>query len=136
MKNWYVREAQVQSPMSDPNEYQTKVDVNIYPSGISEKYDVEGPDDIFMGFHIEIEARSWGIKDINVWVRGTIKIPISINDIETMRLIEEKEIIVDLDKIKKEETTGQGIVTVRSIDVYLDANFNVDYNHSSLEIVK
>ena len=136
MKNWYTREAQVQSLMSDPNQYDAKVDVNVYEAQIDDKYDVEGPGSLFIKFYIQIEARSWGIKDISVSPIGIINVPISITDVESMRVLEEREVTLDLNQIKKEETTGNGVITLGALDLYLDKDFNVDYSNSSLEIMK
>lgn len=134
MKNWYTKEAGV---LESPDKYLAPVDVTVFgPASMDEKFDLEGPGKLYIDFNIEVEARSWGIKDIGVFVDGVVKVPIYVNDSATNRLVEERSVDVDLSKIKKEESDKSGIVTLGDLTLYLDGNFNVDYNNSSLEIIK
>jgi len=108
------------------------VDVNVY--GFGDTLDIESSK-VSINFRIDVETREWGIKNISVHVYGTVTVPISISGINGGPA-ESKEVVVDLSKIKTNETTGNGVVTLGDLDLNLDSNFNVDYNNSILEIMK
>jgi hypothetical protein len=134
MKNWY-KISQVNGTQ-DSDSYVASVDVSVY-GGDTAKYDIELPrKKIDVPFRLDLDVRSWGIKNIGVLVDGMINVPIFLNDIETSRLLEERNVVVDLAKINKEEIKGNGAVTLGEMDLYLDQNLNVDYKSSSLEIYR
>jgi len=115
------------------DDYSTKVKVSMYgPSN----YEVEGPDSVYVKFRIDVEAREWGIKNINLLVGGIIEVPYLLteydaddNESESQRSIE-----VDLAQVPKENKTGSGVITLDSLELWLDDSFNVDYNRSSLSL--
>jgi hypothetical protein len=133
MKNWY-KISQVGGTQDDSS-YSADVQVVVY--GGNDKYDIEVPQKkLSIPFRIELDIRSWGIKGVDIFVDGTISVSIFLNDPDTMMLVEEKDIVVDLAKIQKEELDGRGMVTLKGLDLYLDQNLNVDYKSSSLEIYR
>lgn len=127
--NWYTKKAAVQ----DPNEYTTIVDVSVW--GI-ENLDIEvEASRVSIKFRLDIEAREWGIKNISAYVYGSVVVPLFISYPDT-RPVESKEITVDLSRVKVTEVDGKGVITLGDLELYLDTNFNVNYEKTTLEILK
>jgi len=115
----------------DPNAYVAEVDVNLY--GYPDNYLVEA-NKVAIKFGIDIEARDWGIKGITVFVYDQIlEIPITITDTAT-ETQQEKVIQVVAKNIKRYSYGETGIITLDKMDLWVDANFNVDYRKSMLDV--
>ena len=129
--SWYTKKA---AGVQDPNEYTAVVDVSVW--GI-ENSDIEvEAGRVAIKFRIDIEAREWGIKNISAYVYGMVIVPLFISYLDETKPVESKEITVDLSKVKVTESDGRGIVTLGDLDLYLDTNFNVNYEQTTLEILK
>ena len=81
----------------------------------------DGPRTIPVKFSIELEYRSWGIKSIDALVRGKQSVVVQFTKGEEEF---EKEIELDFDSAEYEISNNQGVVTVDSVYLSLDANFN------------
>lgn len=118
------------------DEYVNNATVNIYDS-VPDREVESGNKQIPVNFRIDIEARSWGIKDISVFITSTVlTIPIVVTtfDANSNDRQEDRTIQVDLSKMRKHEDTGSGVVTVSEINIVLDQNFNIDYTKSYIGI--
>jgi len=118
------------------NEYMQMVRISVFG----------GPDNVdinllqkssLIKFSIDVEYRSWGIKDISVTILSSfIEIPIESTTFSNNQdLTEDKKIVVDISKLKQEFIQSNA-VTLREMDIYLDNNYNVDYKSSSIVIEK
>ncbi len=135
--NWYTNS--LLKKAGNDNEYINSIKPSIYRKNFENKnIDIEA-NNINIPFFINIEARSWGIKDINMFATAIIPITLSItewtengNDIGT-----EKEILVDLKKLKIDNVHfGHGNYTVTDLEIELDKNFEIDYTQSSITFSK
>lgn len=113
--------------MSLMNLYETTTDIQFY----SQKPGVSIPDvEAKIPFHVEFEARSWGIKSINLYFSDKLKVDyIEENDEGEI----ERQIEIDLSRLNKFELAGHAI-TVSGITIYLDENGLVDYSKSEITI--
>ena len=130
---WYNKHAQLLEKTPE-NEFNAEVSVKM--GGGPEDYDIEPLlPKTNIKFFIDVEYRSWGIKDIILYVTGGTKIGYRT---ESYGELEEKqgEVVVDLEKINKEIIESKDTYTLGTLQVWLDESFNVDYNSSSLEIIK
>ena len=135
MANWY-KQSQAE------HSYVAPVEVNIYGgyTSIQDYVAIEPLNkSINVPFRIDIGARQWGIKSMTVLVYEQIDIPIQIMTVDEQGNDKEaidKTVSVDLSKVATEDKHGSGMVTLGSLDLYLDANLNVDYGKSSLTVIK
>lgn len=114
------------------NQYNAIVKLNVNASS-ENNLDINHNKNINIPFIIEQDIRDWGIKETNVIISGLINIPIQINHWGEEKDIEEEKIInVDLEKIRKNMSGGNGMVTITDLDIYLDNNFNVNYELSEM----
>jgi len=130
MGNWFHRGVRQAGLLDDdPDIYTANVKVYMSGEGILIQPDVQT---ISIQFKIEIEARSWGIKDFSVRMHDTsVSVPWhSDDDTESINGVA----VVDLSKVRWDQQKGSGLVTITDLNVYLDANGEVDYKHSYLEV--
>lgn len=108
-------------------DYQSKIRVDFYSAkpGVSID-DVE----VYIPFHVEMECRDWGIKDILVYFSDILTIPY-IEESDEGEV--DKQTIVDLSKLKSTQVAGQSI-TVWGMSLWLDQNGLVDYTKSEIQI--
>jgi len=117
-------------------EYSNDVKVDIYDN--TQDREVEPySKTIPIKFTIEIEARSWGIKDLSVAVPPqilTIPVNVTIWDVNGNSHEEEKQIQLDTSKLSYSVNSGTRVVTLGDLTLYINADFSVDYSHSYLDI--
>jgi hypothetical protein len=61
--------------------YRHEVPVSIYSVG-PDTLDIEDPDPVQLSFDIEMDHRSWGIKDINVTLKDTVSFNVTIGGVD------------------------------------------------------
>jgi hypothetical protein len=134
---WY-KESKKVFAQNASDEYSVVRTPSISRYGYKDEVDVEASG-IRVPFTVEIEAREWGIKYINIYATETIVVPLTITGwTEDANTIErEMEISVDLGKLPEENTTyGHGVYTVTDIDLELDEAFQVVYENSYISFSK
>lgn len=115
----------------DSNTYTAQVSVDVY--GYPETHYVEA-NKIPIKFGIDIDAREWGIKGIVVYLQDEIiEIPLLITDNATDAQ-QEKVLQVVIKNINQHDYNEMGAITLDKLNLWVDANFNVDYKKSSLDI--
>ncbi len=125
-----------QSPVQQPNQYVAEIEVQMFGRGAEDEY-VDVNSKVRVNYFIEIDHRSWGIKDINISPIGTIEVPYSIsrNPSGADEVTTEHTVMVELSKIKQEVMEGSG-VWIQSLELYLLPDGSVDYKRSELNVVK
>jgi hypothetical protein len=99
--------------------YHVDVDLNVQFPRFQDKYEIEHSKTVHVVFTIELEYRSWGIKDATLLVHKPISVPFEIiemdeNGDEMKRTA--KEVKIDPSDLEYETTDGYGI-TVDAVDV-------------------
>jgi hypothetical protein len=117
------------------NHYVASVPVTVYGANESETLNAF-TSNVYVEFEIEMEDRSWGIKFINIQPQGTVNVTIIVANIDPKSNEQTKEIIVDVSRLGQEVRNASGICTVTGLELYLDANYQVDYDKSRLEVAK
>ena len=114
----------------DADDYRSNVRVEFSSSNVEVLDTI-----VSIPFKIDIESRSWGIKDIHVSTSAVVEIPITLAQYRD-EVSEERIASVDLSKIKQDESSGNGKVYIESLQLHLNDDFSVDYVNSRLEVVK
>lgn len=96
--------------------YETKIKVQLTTEGERE-YELTD-DEVVINFDIEIEYRSWGIKDIDIKPKGNI-------EIDVMRDDEVETIKVDVENVVVEFERGYSYIKPLWIDIRLSAEGDV-----------
>lgn len=104
----------------EDNSYQLEVPVTIYMTGV----DVEAPDKVLISYDIDIDFRSWGIKDINIFPRKISDFDITIvtwTDDADKESEDVLPISIDLTKIEPSIywTEGSGFAP-SALEVHID----------------
>jgi len=133
--SWYKES---QNPYLSDNNYTVEVNPQITPPRIgNENYDINA-NPVKVPFIINLDIRSWGVKDISVYATETIIVHLNINqwgDEEDMET--EKDLFVDLSKLPEEqEASRHGVYTVTELTLELNEQFEVDYDNSSITFAK
>ena len=73
--------------------YKNEVEVDVYflGSGLDDKY-AKAPDNVELEFDINVEYRSWGIKDIDVFLRGVLEFEVVVRS--DLPDEEDKEVVI------------------------------------------
>jgi len=127
MTTWYKKADNLGSET-----YTANIKVSMY--GLSD-YDIEATSQVEVKFSIDVEARSWGINHIGIGINGSIQVPYefsSWSEHEDTR--KQGSVNVDLEQLTREVQSGAGIVTVGNLELWLNDQFDVDYDKSSLTI--
>lgn len=117
-------------------EYTNNAEISIYDTDLNREVE-SASKTIPINFVVEIEARSWGIKDINAYIVPQIlTVPLIVTswDANNDEHEEQKVIQVDLSKLSHHKNKGSGVITVSELHINLDKDFNVDYKTSYLDI--
>jgi hypothetical protein len=133
-KGWY-KKAQIDQ---NSNQYEATVEIRVLESADDGSWDAEIREKVHFKYNIELEHRSWGIKDINVSFRDVITSTIVItyfdkqgNEIKT----ENRPISIDMSKLPISYSKGDGIY-VTDLDLYLTHDLQVDYDISFISVIK
>lgn len=132
---WYK---DAQNPYLSDNNYNVEITPQIgVPDIGNENFDINA-NPVKVPFVINVDMRSWGIKDISVYATGTIIVHLFINQWGDNEDTEsEKDLFVDLSKLpEQEEPHRTGVYTVTELDIELNEQFEVDYDSSSITFAK
>jgi len=110
-------------------EYHTDVDVEIYPK---KKTLSAEADKVSVPFNIDLEFRSWGLKDISVMLYDEITVPYLLVDMEADRE-EERELVVDLSKLNIDYYEGGGYYP-EVLVIHLNEDGTVNYADSYMHV--
>lgn len=58
------------------------VDIELHVDGLGDGEAANGPEKVFLYYAIELDWRSWGIKDINVFPKGEVEFEVEIVDVD------------------------------------------------------
>ena len=67
---------------SPQDEFSTDVDLELHVDGLGDGEAVTEPEKVSLTYRIEVEWRSWGIKDINVFPKGEVEFEAEIVDVD------------------------------------------------------
>lgn len=139
MKNWYKKAQLIPQRGSlgmGEDEYNATVHLKASEYGPNGEWEAVIDAKTSFKYHIEIEHRSWGIKDFHVYFRDALKEMMIItyfdkdgNEIKT----EDRPISIDMSKLPVEYVRGDGI-SVADIDISLTSNLEIDYSRSSITV--
>jgi len=117
-----------------------KVELTVdYPADPKGYVEVEHPSIVAVEFTVEHEAREWGIKGTDVFVRGTLEIPLAIIrfDTDAAGTPSDRTLSVDLSKVPVEYVTDKwGACYVSSLTVKLNGDWSVNHEKSSIEVLR
>lgn len=126
--------------------YRREVNVRIRPYRASFKgkeiNDVTANEGVFLTFLIDIEHRSWGVKNVSLYdIRGeqTLNVRVDYFEDENTENYEDVNITLDWDKLETESINGEGIITIGDtleIELSNDQNGNLIVGSMSIEVYK
>ena len=102
-----------------------EVPVNVYAAN----KDLYEADKVIVPFDLEFEYRTWGVKDVSVFCKGVVDVPYMKTD--EAGGTTEGVFTLDLEQLDTEWASG-GRYTADSIDIWLDAEGEIDYDKSSI----
>ena len=124
--------------------YRREVNVRIRPYRASFKgkeiNDVTANEGVFLTFLIDIEHRSWGVKNVSLYdIRGeqTLNVRVDYFEDENTENYEDVNITLDWDKLETESMNGEGIITIGDtleIELSNDQNGNLIVGSMSIEV--
>lgn len=118
----------------------TKVELTVLRDGSPfEAYtDMECPKHATVTFDVELECRDYGIKEIDVFPRGTVPIQFTTTTFDgDNENVVDRSVSVDVRLCKAEFTSGKhGQCFVDSLTVYLKPDWTVNYDKSVVGIVR
>jgi len=120
------------------NHYMAPVPVTIYGANENEVLNAF-TSNVYIEFEIEMEDRSWGIKSMEVHPQGTVSISIIVANIDPQNAEsneQTKEIVIDVSRLKQQRKKVGEACTIIGLALHLDANYQVDYDNSYLEVAK
>jgi len=130
--SWYK-----ESQIGGGNEYTSSSDVVVYaPDG----YEINVfTTPVPIKFRIDIEARNWGIKELNISpLPQIIEIDYEVKKWETEENtpFREGSFVVDVDKLKRDIVEERGVYTIGNIELHINNDLTINYDHSTVEIDK
>jgi len=63
---------------SPEDEFSMEVDLDLRVEGLGDGEEASGPEKVLLTYRIELDWRSWGLKDINVAPRGEVEFEVEI----------------------------------------------------------
>jgi hypothetical protein len=106
--------------------YKHQVELDLYVKGLNRDEQAKGPDKVDVEFNIQVEHRSWGIKDINIMLRGTTEFDVEILDLDDNE-VDVIPVKLDYSSLDYElEWARGGGFTVQSLEVYLDREGTIE----------
>ncbi len=152
MKKILITENQLGMIKSSLNEtinnerYRREVNVRIRPYRANFKgkeiNDVTANEGVFLTFLIDMEHRSWGVKNVSLYdIRGeqTLNVKVDYFVDEDTEDYEDVNITLDWDKLETESIDGEGIITIGDtleIELSNDQNGNLIVGSMSIEVYK
>lgn len=120
-----VKEAKINEATND---YSVEADLDVTFSRHVPDWDIEHPRKVDVHFNIEEEHRSWGIKDVSIYVTKPVNVPFVLvkwgGEEEDERF--EKEVTVPTDKITYEWDDSAGIFSIPSFQVTINEKGEVE----------
>ena len=119
-----VKEAKINEATND---YSVEADLDVTFSRHVPDWDIEHPRKVDVYFNIEEEHRSWGIKDVSIYVTKPVNVPFVLvkwGEEEDERF--EKEVTVPTDKITYEWDDSAGIFSIPSFQVIINEKGEVE----------
>lgn len=101
-----------------------ELDINIQSKLKGVYYEIEAPKEVTIAYGMELEYRSWGIKDLNITVKHNIEFDLTIIP-EGADEGKEVHIKIEPSDIEKISWVEGRSYTPSSLDVGLDENGNV-----------
>lgn len=131
-------EAQAGGYLDSPDTYSTDVEVDLLwdppAQWATDEFDYEYSRKTSVTFTISMEARRYGIKDINVRVTKVSPISIEVTDAATMRVVETINIEIDTAQLKQVSFDGRvRTITVGELELYVAGN-QVNYQKSTITV--
>lgn len=130
-KNQWIKTAQLAN-----DEYVNEAQVSFYiNSRTPNEQNISIADaKTFVKYSIQIEARSWGIKGMTIAIRSiepvTAVVEDYVKDVE-----QNKDVNINIDALQlKTESARGGVISTGAIDLWLNPDFSVDYNKSSITV--
>jgi hypothetical protein len=102
----------------------------------AEEMEVISPKQVEIGFNIDIEYRSWGIKDIMVQPSGHGPIEVLLVDAETLdeyNPIKTLDLEIDFSQLKVDKNTAD-YISVGDLELVIDYNGNINYEKSYIDV--
>ncbi len=110
-------------------DYRGSLVLDIYKDG----FFVDDVDELGVDFTIEIEHRSWGIKEISMRINGTSKVTCMATKRDTDEEVE-IEFEIDWSKMEKTEWVKGGHYSPYGARIYLNADNTVNYKESYVDM--
>lgn len=115
------------------DDYEMDVDLSVYMEGLQDGEEHRYPDSIHMKYNIQVEYRSWGIKDISVIPREAVGFEVEIIDVND-DIVDTVNVELDFDQYSKISwVPGAGFapesieVTIKRDGTVTDIDFNFYY---------
>ena len=101
--------------------------------------------EVSIKFSLDIEYRGWGIKEISITPHpGEVTVNYQVPDesgkadgdygeVYGDKMVD-KEVTFDPSKLRRDDTLEKGLVTITKVDLQLNANGEVDYHRSYIEV--
>lgn len=83
---------------SSQDEFGMDVAIELHVDGLGDGEAVSEPGKVFLKYNIEVEERSWGIKDINVFSKGKVEFEVEVVDIDD-NLIDTIDVSIDMSDV-------------------------------------
>lgn len=118
----------------EKNTYETNAITNVYPSLKKEEkneIEFETQYNTIVKFKIDIDQRQWGINYISIYPISIEPIQFKILDPDTLETIKTITVNIEPEKINKKSEKAN-VTTVKEMEIYIDAQGNVDYDLSTI----
>jgi hypothetical protein len=126
----------VEQLLQENDDYSTKVNTSIlinFPEEVKRKYDYDTFFQSTVNFTLEIDAKSWGIKTLQITVTAISPIEIEIRDAETNNPIDTLTINVDPSKLKVDLEKPDNYIGLGDLELSINPDGQVDYEHSYIQ---
>ncbi len=118
------------------DDYTTQVKASIFlnlPPGQRQKYDYDMTKKITVSFGLDMDARSWGIRSISLSLRRVEPFTVELTDIESQQVVDTINVQIDPTELRIDKTPPINYIGFGDMDIYIDANGNVDYTRSAIK---
>jgi hypothetical protein len=104
------------------------------PQEQRDKYDYDMSKSLVVGFGLDIEARSWGIKSISPSLRSIEPFDVELMTADGRQVVDTIHVQVDPTKLQMDMEPPTSYIGFSDMDIFIDANGNVDYTRSSIKL--